>query len=318
MVKGIDDAKAAFEQIKTLKIKGYLPSAILVEETIEIQQELYVSLSLDRKSKTEVLIFSEAGGMNIEEVDKNQIKVININPIVGLQNYQLNQIFLNTELTEEIRKRAKETLKELYQVFKTNKLELLEINPMIVTPEGELICLDAKIIIDDNLYHKNDNKVASMTSTNMSFEEMTKAIGVNGVELNGDIAVITSGAGLGLATIDAINYHGGKTRSFVDLGPLVYDKGKMKEVIELVYSLKPKVVLFNFYFQVARCDTLAEAVVNSLTDIPVIVRARGKHEKEAKYLLEQNGCYVTEDFQSAVLKTIEMVSEGSIAYGNIS
>lgn len=315
VVQNAKEARASLEEIKSLRIKGYLPSAILVEETIKVQQELYLSLSIDRKTKMEILLFSEEGGMNIEETDKDRLKAVNINPILGLQDYQLNRIFLRTELKEEVKSRAKETVRKLYGVFKSKKLELLEINPAAVTPEGKLICLDAKMVVDDNLFYQKEKNVTLMP---MSFEEMTKALGVNGVELDGDIAVITSGAGLGLATIDAIKFYGGTVHSFVDLGPLVYDREKMKEVINLVNRLKPKVILFNFYFQVAKCDTLAEAIVASLNNNPVVVRARGKHEDAAKCLLERNGCYVTQDFNGAIFKTVELVSGRSCTYGNIS
>lgn len=310
----VDDAKEAYERIRKLRIKGYLPSAILAEEAVQIRQELYFSLSVDRRSKMELLLFSEAGGMDIEKVDKERIKAISIDPILGLQDYQLALILLHATIEEKAKVGLKQVIRGLYGVFKARKLELLEINPLVLDSAGEWVCVDSKIVLDDNLCHKNSQEAAKAPS---SFEEATHGLGVNGVELEGDIALITSGAGAGLATIDELKSHGGTVRAFVDLGSLVYDRDKMMEVIELVYDLKPKVVLFNFYFQVARCDTLSEAIVNSLRDIPVVVRARGKYEEEAREMLAQHGCYATREFNDAVVKTIEMVSRERTAYGNL-
>jgi len=310
----VDDARAAYERIRKLKIKGYLPSAVLAEEAVQIRQELYFSLSVDRKKRMELLLFSEAGGMDIEKVDKDRIKAINIDPILGLQDYQLAQILLRASIDEQAKPGLKRILRELYGVFKSKKLELLEINPLVLDSGGEWVCVDTKIVLDDNLCHKRGQESARACA---SFEEATHGLGVNGVELEGDIALITSGAGAGLATIDELKSHGGTVRAFVDLGPLVYDRDKMMEVIELVYDLKPKVVLFNFYFQVARCDTLAEAIVNSLREIPVVVRARGRYEEEAREMLALHGCYSTREFNDAVLKTIEMVSRERDTHGNL-
>jgi succinyl-CoA synthetase beta subunit len=267
-----------------------------------------------RKRRMELLLFSEAGGMDIEKVDEDRIEAINIDPILGLQDYQLAQILRHANIDEQAKPGLKRILRELYGVFKSKKLELLEINPLVLDSAGEWVCVDAKIVLDDNLCHKRGQE---STGVFASFEESTHSLGVNGVELDGDIALITSGAGAGLATIDELASHGGTVRAFVDLGPLVYDGGKMMEVIELVYDLKPRVVLFNFYFQVARCDTLAEAIVNSLREIPVVVRARGRYEEEAREMLRQHGCYATREFNDAVLKTIETVSRETTAHGNL-
>lgn len=314
VVDTVEAAREAYERIGKLKIKGYLPSAILAEEAVQIQEELYFSLSVDRRNKMELLLFSEAGGMDIEKVDKERIKAISIDPILGLQDYQFAQILLHATIKEEAKVGLRQVIRGLYGVFKARKLELLEINPLVLNSHGEWVCVDAKIVLDDNLCHKSNQEGARAPN---SFEEATHGLGVNGVELEGDIALVTSGAGAGLATIDELKSHGGTVRAFVDLGPLVYDRDKMMEVIELVYDLKPKVVLFSFYFQVARCDTLSEAIVNSLRDIPVVVRARGRYEEEAREMLAQRGCYATSEFNDAVLKTIEMVSREGTVYGNL-
>jgi succinyl-CoA synthetase beta subunit len=255
----------------------------------------------------ETLLFSEAGGMEIEEVDKNQIKVIQIDPLVGLQNYQLNTVFLRTGLREEIKAKAREMVQKLYSVFKTNRLELLEINPLVVTPAGDLVCLDAKIVVDDSLMGKRDK---TATAAPLSFEEKMKALGIHGVELDGDIAVVASGAGCGLSTIDTIKFHGGTIRAFVDLGPLVHDREKAEEVVKAVHELKPKVILFNFYFQVASCENLANSIVSALQEIPVVVRVKGRYEEEARSLLKLNNCEVTGDFRVAVAKALELVAGG--------
>lgn len=305
-VNNIEEAKIEFSQIKSLKIKGYLPTFILAEESVDIKHELYVSFGIDRKRKSEILIFSEEGGMDIEKADKKHIKLIYINPVTGLQNYHLNHILLNTSLQKHTNENLKNTLKILYETFKANKLELLEINPLIISCDNDIICLDSKIIADEIFYKRSPSLVPPINSAENTFEELTKALDINGVLLEGDIAVVTSGAGLGLATIDEINYYEGKILAFVDLGSSVYDKEKMKKAIRLIYDLNPKVILFNFNFQVASCYTLAEAISESLSHVPVVVRAKGKNQHEAKLILEEKGCFVTDDFNTAVQKTIQL------------
>lgn len=308
-VNNIEEARTEFDRIKSLKIKGYLPTAILAEESVDIRHELYVSFGIDRRRKAEMLIFSEEGGMDIEKADKKDIRLIYINPVTGLQNYHLNHIFLNTSLQKHTNDNLKNTLKTLYKTFKENKLELLEINPLIVNSDGDIICLDSKITADEVYCKRPPSPVPSINSAESTFEELTKALDINGVLLEGDIAVVTSGAGLGLATIDEINYYEGKILAFVDLGSSVYDKQKMKKAIRLIYDLNPKIILFNFNFQVASCYTLAEAISESLCHVPVVVRAKGKNQHEAKLILEEKGCFVTDDFNTAVQKTIGLQQE---------
>lgn len=320
IVQDLNQAQIAFEKIMSLKIKGHTPEGILAEELVKIQREMYFSLSIDREERKIALIFSELGGVNIEDIDRSNIKVIKINPLLGLQNYQLSEIFYGSKLDRDLITKTKDMVKKLYNIFMENKLELLEINPLTITEENKLVALDCKVTVDDNYIIPMHEEVLEKTTDDDSFETKIKAFGISAAELDGDISVVTSGAGLGLATIDAVDYYGGTVRSFTDLGGLVYDRDKMKSVIKLIKELRPKVILFNFFFQVARCDTLAEAIVNALdcNDIPIVVRVKGKYENEAKYILDTINCHITDDFGQSVIRAVKLCQERSESYGNIS
>lgn len=309
IVKDAGEAAKALEEIRNLRIKGHLPSAILAEETVEIRQELYISFTIDRKEKKELLLFSQSGGMDIEEINREHIVALTINPLLGLQEYQINRLFFGSSIADEPKKQIKAMVRKLYRLFKEKKLELLEINPLVITAADTVICLDAKVILEDILYYLDSSR---LPRAQYSFEETTHALGVNGVELSGDIALITSGAGLGLATIDEIMCLGGSVRAFVDMGPLVHHKEEMMKVIRLAADLKPKAFLFVYFFQVASCVAMAEAIVNTVGDIPTAVRSRGREEAEAKMLLEQKGCYVTTNFHDAVSNAIALASKGGM------
>ncbi|TCP21293.1 succinyl-CoA synthetase beta subunit [Scopulibacillus darangshiensis] len=264
-------------------IRGHKVSHVYLEEKIDYDRELYLSIILDRNKKRPVLLASGKGGIDIEAVSRQDILTIPIHPLMGLQAYMKRKVsyFLQVEF-----RKIDEIIDHMWQLFSDEQAELIEINPLFVQSNGEMVAGDAKVIIDGHT--KPSANIDYLPRQKGSFEEKCSDIGAVGVELDGNIAVITSGAGLGMATFDLVCSKRGTVRALVDLGGhVIHDVNAAEELIKEVRRLSPKGILFNFYFQVASCKVTATAIANILggDSLPVVVRLRGIDQEESENLL---------------------------------
>ncbi|WP_257350705.1 ATP-grasp domain-containing protein [Pseudalkalibacillus decolorationis] len=307
----VNDIKSLASALKTIYEKtfnGEMATDIYIEEQIDFTKEFYLSIIIDRNLKSPLLIVSYEGGVNIEEVPHDKLLKIPINPLLGLQSYMINKISTLLMIAPE---KVEGIVSNLWNLFKMEQASLVEINPLFLTKDGDLIAGDAKIIVDE----------AADTPTNVnllprkvnSFEQNISNLGAVGVEMDGDISIVTSGAGLGLATLDLVRSKDGTARALIDLGGhVIHDVNLARELIVELKKLGSKKFYFNFYFQVAECSTLAEAIAKELggTHYPVVVRLKGKKEKIARQLLsEYSNVYVTDSLEDACISISKGVCE---------
>ncbi|MDP2908231.1 MAG: ADP-forming succinate--CoA ligase subunit beta [Nanoarchaeota archaeon] len=286
------DAKEKAEQIFQKGVKE-----ILVEKRIKAQKEYYLSITIDRLERKPLLMFSQQGGIDIEELAEKSPEKI--------KKYYIDENFSPKQIAKETRLES-ELVEKIYKIFKDYDLELIEINPLAVTRKGTL-ALDAKIIIDDNaLYRQKFKKDESMTK----IEKEAQTAGLSYVELEGNIGIIGNGAGLVMSTLDVVNYYGGKVANFLDVSGGA-SKEMMEKAIELVLAKKPKGIFINIFGGITRCDEIAKGLVEykkkNKLDIPLVVRMIGTNEKEAKKILKENNIYSMDSMEEGAKKIVELV-----------
>ena len=276
--------------------KGRLVRKVLIEEGMEIARELYISLLIDRQTSRVMIMASEAGGMEIEEVAaETPEKIITevINPVVGVKPYLARKIAFALNIKGEALKKAVPFIMNLYQCFVKEDLSMLEINPRVITGDDGVLALDAKIDIDDNALarHKDTQEFRDLDEEDPNEIEASKH-NLNYIQLDGNIGCMVNGAGLAMATMDIIKHSGGEPANFLDVGG-----GANEEQIEnafriLVSDKKVKAILINIFGGILRCDILAAGVVAATKtinlQIPVVIRMEGTNMAEGHKILEDS------------------------------
>ncbi|MDM8566381.1 ADP-forming succinate--CoA ligase subunit beta [Candidatus Halobeggiatoa sp. HSG11] len=278
-------------------VTGQPINKVLIESTSEIQSELYLSLLVDRATTRVAIIASKAGGMDIEQVAADtpeQIINVTIDPVVGIQAYQCREIAFALDLEAEQRKQLTVLLYNLYRLFIEKNLSLVEINPLVITQQGDLLALDAKINIEDNALYRHKDLAALYDSTQEDEKEhKAREFDLNYIALDGDIACMVNGAGLAMATMDVIKMHGGEPANFLDVGGGTTAE-KVTEACKIILSdLKVKAILINIFGGIVRCDLIAAGVIQAVQDtgttLPIIVRLEGTNVEKGKDMLTQSG-----------------------------
>ncbi len=273
---------------------------VLVENTTAIKRELYLSLVVDRAAARIAVIASSAGGMDIEEVAASTPeKIIRrvIDPVMGICSYQCREIAFALGLDAPQSKPLISILFNLYRLFVDKDLSLVEINPLIITEQGELLALDAKINIDDNALYRHKDLAALYDSTQEDEKEYkARQFDLNYVALEGSIACMVNGAGLAMATMDVIKMQGGTPANFLDVGGGTTAE-RVTEAFKIILSdPKVKAILVNIFGGIVRCDLIAEGVIHAIketaTQLPVVVRLEGTNVNVGKTLLKNSGLSV--------------------------
>lgn len=297
--------------------EGLPVGKVYVESGSAIEREIYLSLTLNREKGRLAMIGSAAGGMDIEEVAEHspeKITTVNIHPAAGLQPYQCRRMafalgFKGAQIAE-----FQKIAMALYQLTLDKDASLVEVNPLIVTKEGHLVALDAKINIDANaVYRQSALEAMRDESQEDPMELAASRHDLNYVSLDGDIACMVNGAGLAMATMDVIKLHGGSPANFLDVGG-----GATAERVTAAFNLilsNPKVrgILVNIFGGIVRCDLIAEGVITAVkavgVKVPVIVRLEGTNAEKAREMLAQSGLKVTAatDLTDAAKKAVAAV-----------
>lgn len=270
---------------------------LLIEETLPIARELYLSFMVDRSSERVVVIASSAGGMEIEEIAHNSPEKILrevCDPLTGLVDYQARCLAFALDLSGEQIGAFTRMLKGLYRMFKENDLSLLEINPLVVTTSGALVALDCKMSVDDNALYRQKSLAESRDwSQDDPKEEDAHAAGLNYIALNGNIGCMVNGAGLAMATMDIIKLHGGQPANFLDVGGGATAETVSKAFKIILADQNVKAVLVNIFGGIMRCDIIAEGIITAVKDvgvkIPVIVRLEGTNVDLGRKMLSDSG-----------------------------
>ena len=294
--------------------EGLPVEKVYVEQGSQIEREIYLSLTLNREKGRIAMVGSAAGGMDIEEVAEHspeKITTVNIHPAAGLQPNQCRRMafalgFKGAQIAE-----FQQIAMALYQLYLDKDASLLEVNPLIVTKDGKLVALDAKINIDANaIYRQKALAALRDTSQEDQMEVEASRHDLNYVSLDGDIACMVNGAGLAMATMDLIKLHGGSPANFLDVGG-----GATAERVTVAFNLilsNPKVraILVNIFGGIVRCDLIAEGVITAVKNVgvkvPVVVRLEGTNAEKARELLAQSGLKViaASDLTDAAQKVV--------------
>jgi succinyl-CoA synthetase beta subunit/malate-CoA ligase subunit beta len=299
--------------------KGRLVQRVLVEQAQEIKQEFYLGLVIDRGSQRITMIASASGGMNIEEVAKEDPdKVIReqIDPAVGLLDFQARNIAERIGLRGKLMTPAARLMKTFYRCFRDKDAEIAEINPLAIVGDNKLMALDAKMVFDDNAMYRH----ADITNLRDFDEEDPKEVeatghGLNYIALDGDVGCIVNGAGLAMATLDAITLHQGHPANFLDVGGGASPE-KISNAFRIVLEDKNvKAILINIFAGINRCDWIANGVVQAMRDleikVPVVVRLAGTNVEQGREILDQSGLKFirADNLDDAAAKVVAVIKE---------
>jgi succinyl-CoA synthetase beta subunit len=314
----VEEAAKAASKLLNMQIKGIPVRSIWVEEKIQIKRELYFGITTDRSKQSYVAVASAVGGMEIEEIAKktpDKVIKVPVNPELGLRSFQTREIarkigYAGNQISELAR-----ILENLYKVGMDNDAELIEMNPLVETNDGEFMAVDARIIIDDNaLFRHQELKKRLLEGeselTPQELEAMKNDLAY--VKLDGNVGVIGNGAGLVMATLDTIQYYGGKPANFLDVGG-----GAPSEKIALSLKIvlsdpKVKALFINILGGITRCDEVAKGILEAKEKVgvtkPMVIRLVGTNEEEGKKILTEAGIHVLESMDEAAQRVVEITN----------
>jgi succinyl-CoA synthetase beta subunit len=290
---------------------------VLVEEAVDIAQEMYFGITADRNRECPVIIVSKEGGMEIEELAKTSPdRIIKewIDPGVGLRPFQVGKVSFSLGLDASLRKGVSQLINSLYRLFLEKDCSLAEINPLVVTRDGRVIALDAKLNFDDNaLYRHKDVAAMRDPLEEEPLEVEASKYNLNYIKLDGNVGCMVNGAGLAMATMDVIKLAGGMPANFLDVGG-----GATTEMVKnglriLISDPNVKAILINIFGGILRCDTLAKGLIEATTEIklnvPVVIRMEGTNVEIGRKLLNESGLklVVAETMKEAAQKVIASI-----------
>ena len=333
-VKVVDNTPQAIESATAAMIgmqlithqtgpEGQPVKTVLIEEASAIARELYLAIVVDRDTCRPVLMASTEGGMDIEEVaEKTPEKIVKIyiHPALGLQGFQTRQVCQALALKGEQAKQASALMQNLYRFFLEKDCALLEINPLIVTQEGNVMALDAKVNFDSNALYRHADIVALRdTDEEDPLEVEASKFNLNYIKLEGQVACMVNGAGLAMATMDIVKLYGAQPANFLDVGG-----GASEEAIEnafriLMSDAAVKVVFINIFGGILRCDLLAQGVVKAAKKLnmtlPLVIRMKGTNVEQGKAILAESGLRyeVAEAMGEAAEKVVACLSSSCAA-----
>jgi succinyl-CoA synthetase beta subunit len=308
IAKSADEAASFADRMLGMKLvtpqtgpEGRIVRRLLVEEGLDIKRELYFSLVVDRVAAAPVFMASAAGGMEIEEVAKDRPEAIlreTIPPETGFQAYHARKLAFGLGLSAELVHAAVPFLQSLYRAFIETDSSLLEINPCVVTGDGRLVALDAKVNFDDNaLYRHPEFKELRDLDEETPLEVEASKFKLNYIKLDGTIACMVNGAGLAMATMDIIKLSGGSPANFLDVGGDASEE-RVKNAFRILLSdPNVKAVFINVFGGILRCDMLASGIVSAAKELkfktPVVVRMEGTNVKQGQEILRSSGLNFT-------------------------
>jgi malate-CoA ligase subunit beta len=295
--------------------RGKLVSRLYVEETVDIRQEIYLGFVLDRKLERVMIVASASGGMEIEEIAEREPDSIiraTVDPGVGMQQFQAREIAFGLGLENSLIGRATDTILGCYRVFRDYDASMLEINPLVVTRDGHLVALDAKMSFDENaLFRRQEISELRDKSQEDPRETFASDRGLSYVGLEGNIGCIINGAGLAMATMDMIKIAGGEPANFLDIGGGASPERVAKAFRAVLGDKNVVTILVNIFAGINRCDWVAEGVLKAIqevgVDVPLVVRLAGTNVEEGRRILAQSGAdvIVAETLAEAADKAVQ-------------
>jgi succinyl-CoA synthetase beta subunit len=320
LAKNANEAREFAAVILGMEIKGLPVRKVLVDEAVGFEQEIYLSIINDRVNRCPVVMASAAGGVDIEEVAQitpEKIVRININPLLGLQDFQARDIALAIDLPREQWKNFIKILHGLYRVFSETDAILAEINPLVITKDQRMLALDAKMIIDDNALfrHPELNEFRDF-DIEAPAEVEARKYGLSFIKLDGEIGCMVNGAGLAMASMDIIKQFGGEPANFLDIGGGA-GAVKVSAALRIILSdPKVKVILINIFGGITRCDEVANGLLTAMKEVkiavPVVVRLVGTNAAEGRALLSDANVITADTLVEAARKAVALANGGSL------
>jgi succinyl-CoA synthetase beta subunit len=310
------EAREHAERILGMEIKGLTVEKVLVAPAEDIASEAYVGIIVDRASKRPVFMVSREGGVDIEEVaarDPNAIRKLAVDPRYGLLSFQAYS--LATAVYDDVKQQraCAKILQQLYAAFMASGASLAEINPLVTTPDGEVKALDAKFNIDDNeLFRLPEIEALRDASAEPEAETAAREAGLTFIKLDGNIGAVVNGAGLAMATMDLIKFYGGDPANFLDIGGSSNPEKVVNALRIITSDPNVKVICFNIFGGITRCDDVANGIVEATKririDVPLVIRLTGTNEKQALEILEGAGFSATTSMDGVVQKAVELAN----------
>lgn len=308
------DAKACAQRILGMRIKGLDVGKVLVTAAEEIVSESYVGIVLDRSTKRPVVMVSPAGGVEIEETARaNPEKVyrLPVDPVTGLRAYQARSLAAKLFQEPAQARQAAHIIAELHKLFWDIDASLVEVNPLILNPRGEVIALDAKINVDENGLHRQPH-IAAMRdlSAEAPGEAEARDADLSFVKLDGTIGCIVNGAGLAMATMDLVKRYGAEPANFLDIGGSSNPEKVVAAMKIILSDLNVQAILINIFGGITRCDDVARGIVTAFEalrpNVPVVVRLTGTNEREAGAILREMNLPCADSLDAVVQKAIAL------------
>jgi succinyl-CoA synthetase beta subunit len=307
-----DEARAAAEQILGMDISGHTVHMVLVAPAVDIQREFYLGVVVDRAGRGVTVMASSEGGVDIEEVaatTPEKIHTETAHPHLGLQAYQARRLAFDLGIEPALVNGFASIAARLYTAFTESDASLAEINPLILTGDDEWLAIDSKISIDDNaLFRQTDAEDLRDLREENEIEVQARQWGISFVKLDGTIGCMVNGAGLSMATMDAIKHHGGEPANFLDVGGGASDE-QVAQALELVLA-EPSVnaILINIFGGITRCDVVARGLLEAMekveVTVPLVIRLIGTNQEEGQQILAEAGITVVETMDEAARQVV--------------
>lgn len=318
IVDDLSDVEKVADKILKSEIKGYKPKGILVLEKIEIKQEFYLSIVLDRKMKKTLVIFSSFGGMDIEEVSKKhpeKITKLYVEELLGIQDFHINRLLPLVDNNKEMFSKLKKIVKILYSIYKKYDSLVVEINPLALTENGDLVALDGKMEIDNNASYRQK---LLLDTENKDEEDPIELIGKKAgfvvIKLKGNISIISNGAGLALSTLDLLHKYNMGVANILDLSGGATPEKVMRAIKVVIQDKDVKGILFNIFGGITRCDEIARGIAGALKiipeDISVVCRLQGTNREEGINILKDVNLDADTDLEETVKNIVSTMNRG--------
>jgi succinyl-CoA synthetase beta subunit len=313
------DAGELASQILGMSIKGFTVHKVLVVPAADIATESYVGIVMDRASQRPVYMVSSAGGVDIEEVaatTPEKITRLPVDPVYGLLPHQALTLAFSLYRDFAHVRAAARILDQLYRVFTTNGASLAEINPLVTTPDGRVLALDAKIVIDDNeLDRRPDLALLRDERAEEPSEVAARRANLSFIKLDGNVGCVVNGAGLAMATMDLVKYYGGEPANFLDIGGSSNPEKVINALKIITSDPNVKAILFNIFGGITRTDDVANGIVAATRQfkvkVPIVIRLTGTNEETAIKILESVGMRALSDMDQAVQQVVHLAGEAA-------
>ena len=314
------EAEEKARRVLGLTIRGFPVRQVLVASAVDIASETYVGILLDRPSKRPLVMASAAGGVDIEETaatHPEKIHRILVDPTTGLLPYQARNLMSLVQPDGKLAGRMAGLVEKLYRAWWESDASLCEINPLVVTPAGQVLAIDAKVSLEDNALYRHPDLEAYRDDRDESAGSiLAREKGLSYVKLDGDLGCIVNGAGLAMATLDLVQHYGGKPANFLDIGGSSNPEKMVTALRVITGDADVRGILLNIFGGITRCDDVARGLLLALDRIrveaPIVIRLTGTNEEEARAILSERGFTATTSMDDAVREAVARSQEVAV------